>query len=229
MSVEALFARLAAFEAEGRFGGRAYPEGMEPFPRTLAGQGFFPGGDGLWREDDFAALRHPSPYAFPVGGIMFLGNDFGTLKGFQKLKLHENPPTWRWLRQRLQHAKVPGQLGFYTNAYLGLRTDRPALAQPMIDSDYASACAAYLAFQIRTQLPRLIVVLGSRPAGLLGHLVGLQTLPTGKAQQGCFEGRSLWVIQVSHPYSDVGKSPTERAVEGALIGTAWKCCSTDSL
>ena len=63
---------LAKLEAEARFQGRSYPEGIEPFPRTLVGQGFFPGGDGLWRNADPAALGRPSPHTFPENGIMFL-------------------------------------------------------------------------------------------------------------------------------------------------------------
>ncbi len=221
MSVDLLRSHLTALEAEGRFGGRAYPEGQEPFPRTLVGQGFFPGGDGLWRDPDPVALRQPSPYAFPVRGIMFLGHDFGTLKTFRTRKLHENPITWRCLRQRLGRAGIPGWLGFYTNAYLGLRSDRPALADPMDHPGYSAACAEYLAFQIRTQRPKLIVVLGPKPAGLLGPLIGLPQLQIRLAQPGRFGEKSLWVLRVDHPFSDLGKSPAQREAEGALLAKAW--------
>jgi hypothetical protein len=66
-------------EEEKRFNGKAYPEGMSVFPFRLAGQGFFPGGDGLWRDD--TQLAASSPGLVSVGGIMFLGNDFGTCRG----------------------------------------------------------------------------------------------------------------------------------------------------
>ena len=112
MSSDVLRKHLNAIEAEKRFNGKAYPEGLEPFPRTLVGQGFFPGGDGLWRDADQSSLREPSRYAFPYCGIMFLGNDFGTLESFQKLQLHENPPTWWRLRQRLELHKFPERLAF---------------------------------------------------------------------------------------------------------------------
>ncbi|MDR3525600.1 MAG: hypothetical protein P4L66_16030 [Acetobacteraceae bacterium] len=225
MSIGILLSRLTTLEAEGRFGGRAYPEGLEPFPRTLTGQGFFPGGDGLWRDDNQLALRQPSPFAFPSGEIMFLGNDFGSLAGFQRLRLHENPPTWRWLRQRLKHAEIPGHLGFYTNAYLGLRSDRSALAHPMNNPSYNSLCAEYLAFQIRTLLPRLIVVLGSRPAGLLGDLLRLPKLHVGQEEQVSFEEKPLCILPTSHPYSDLGKLPDQRLAEGALLQKAWGIAS----
>lgn len=89
MTVDLLRRDLARLEATARFQGRSCPEGIEPFPRTLIGQGFFPGGDGLWRDAGPEALKRPSPNPFPENGIMFLGNDFGTLAGFQRLSFHE--------------------------------------------------------------------------------------------------------------------------------------------
>jgi hypothetical protein len=62
--------------------GKPYPDGMAPFLGRLTGQGFFPGGDGLWRDDSRIKLSSTSP--FPIGGIMFRGNDFGTLQTFEK-------------------------------------------------------------------------------------------------------------------------------------------------
>jgi hypothetical protein len=75
---------------------------MSPFPFKLLGQGFFPGGDGLWRDD--SALDQQSSGVLPIGGIVFLGNDFGTLTTYQKLrsKGFENPPTWRRLKERIR-------------------------------------------------------------------------------------------------------------------------------
>jgi hypothetical protein len=71
--------KIDQLEQERRFEGN-YPKGMARFPGKLTGQGFFPGGDGLWRDD----VQGPSTSPFPVGGIMFLGNDFGTLESFKK-------------------------------------------------------------------------------------------------------------------------------------------------
>src|SRR6266576_2133772 len=96
--------RLLRLEREIRFNGKPYPDGLAPFPGMLAGQGFFPGGDGLWRDD---AHLHDGPLCdFAPGGIMFLGNDFGNLDSFKKLlrKGYENPTTWRNLKLRLSRA-----------------------------------------------------------------------------------------------------------------------------
>jgi hypothetical protein len=84
VSADRLWARLHEMETERRFSGEAYPAGMVSFPFKLRGQGFFPGGDGLWRDD--AALDQESPGILPVGGAVFIANDFGTLASYLKLE-----------------------------------------------------------------------------------------------------------------------------------------------
>lgn len=219
--------RLRAIEDLRFFDGRPYPNGIEPFPRVLVGQGFFPGGDGLWRDEDPSMLRQPSPYPFPRGGVMFLGNDFGSLSGFQRLKLHENPPTWRNLRRRLERAGISGQVGFYTNAYLGLRSDRDALADPIQHRRYDEVCADFLAFQIATQAPGLIVVLGDRPASLLRTVLNSALTLTGVCWTGVHEGRALRTLVMSHPYSDLGKSDQAKQAEAELLRKACEGLSLD--
>ena len=223
--IDVLFSCLKSMEDSNRFSGKPYPAGMEPFPRRLNGQGFFPGGDGLWRHDDHVSIRSPSPYAFPINGIMFLGNDFGSKVGFQKLKLHENPPTWRHLRVRLAHANIAGQLGFYTNAYLGLRSDRCALADPISSTEYDAYCKEFLGFQIQIQAPKLIVVLGDRPAGLLHQVVQFSFVSNGEAVKGQFQNLRPTVVTVSHPYSDLNKSDAAKVNEGKILGCAWALAS----
>ena len=219
--IELLRQRLKELEDERRFAGRPYPPGIEPFPRTLVGQGFFPGGDGLWREELPASrLREPSRCPFPTGGIMFLGNDFGSLDGFQRLGLYENPPTWPFLRRRLFLAEISGVLGFYTNAYLGLRTDRDALDNPIECARFEEICAEYLDFQILCQEPRLIVVLGPRPSKLLDRLIPLKPSSV-QLQFGDGGGREVAVLVVSHPYSDLGKSPEELAEDADRLRCGW--------
>ena len=169
--MNALRQELTKLEESVCYPGGAYPTGLIAFPFTLTGQGFFPGGDGLWRDDNPKAIRTVSPNTFPHNGIMFLGNDFGTLTSFEKLRDFENPPTWRYLKQRLHHASIPGAMGFYTNAYLGLRTDRDALARAIEHPTYRRFCADFLAIQIAYQAPRLIVTFGTRPAELLSTVL----------------------------------------------------------
>jgi hypothetical protein len=83
VSVANLWNRLKAMEEEKQLNGQAYPTGMSCFPFRLTGQGFFPDGDGLWRDD--AKVAHKSHGMTKANGIMFLGNDFGTCMTYEKL------------------------------------------------------------------------------------------------------------------------------------------------
>ena len=220
--IEVLFERLREMEASKRFNGSSYPSELVPFPRRLVGQGFFPGGNGLWRSDEPAKMRAPSTCQFPENGIMFLGNDFGSVFGFSRLKLHENPPTWRHLRVRLRHANIDGEIGFYTNAFLGLRNDRNALAHPINDKQYDQFCGEFLEFQILTQRPKLIVILGERPNTLFRQVVSCNFASVGTVAKASLGSLLTNVITVSHPYSDLNKSDNEKLSEGLILSRAWQ-------
>jgi len=116
VDVSELWTRLGEMEREARFNGRSYPEGMCKFPFSLSGQGFFPGGDGLWRQDNDLAATTDGKVA--NGGILFLGNDFGTLKTYLRLKAKgfEKVPTWERIKTRVRAADIPDTKLFFTNA-----------------------------------------------------------------------------------------------------------------
>ena len=151
-TAETLWVRLSEMENELRFSGRPYPEGTCKFPFKLTGQGFFPGGDGLWRDDSERAQE--STGVLPIGGIMFLGNDFGTLKSYLKLKGYENPSTWRHLKKRIRRAEVPAKQAFFTNAIVGLRSAEGAKAlgkrARQEDPAFRAFCREFLGYQIKT-------------------------------------------------------------------------------
>lgn len=174
--IELLWQRLHLLESELRFDGRAYPEGLTAFPGKLRGQGFFPGGDGLWRSQPADAAGR-----FPIGGIMVLGNDFGCFNhpdprspGFLQClaKGYENPPTWR-IKETLHKAGLPADRCFFTNAYLGLRTsikttgNSPGLKNP----EFRAMCREFFAYQLEVQRPRLIVCLGHEPRKFIAPLL----------------------------------------------------------
>jgi hypothetical protein len=52
--IESLWNRIAQLEAELRFAGKPYPDGLAPFPGRLTGQGFFP----RWRWPLAGRLPH---------------------------------------------------------------------------------------------------------------------------------------------------------------------------
>src|ERR1700730_15900101 len=155
--VSQLWQRLEAMENELRFGGMAYPEGMCAFPFRLKGQGFFPGGDGLWRNE--GELSSEGDGALRQGGVVFLGNDFGTLKSYEKLEKRsfENVPTWRHIKLRAASAGISPDFAFFTNAIMGLRVDGTALTQRSWQTmrGFSQFCAEFLDFQLVTLRPRL--------------------------------------------------------------------------
>lgn len=93
VNVQVLWDKLSEMEDRLSSGGKAYPDGMCAFPFRLRGQGIFPGGDGLWRCE--GAESEQTSGALPQDGVMFLGNDFGTLESFQRLRTRgfENRPS----------------------------------------------------------------------------------------------------------------------------------------
>ncbi|HWR35374.1 MAG TPA: hypothetical protein VN622_05835 [Clostridia bacterium] len=237
--VNLLWERIRQMEGECPFNGKPYPEGMAPFPGKLTGQGFFPGGDGLWRDD--TELTAPSKSPMPIGGIMFLGNDFGTLQSYETTltRGYENPPTWRNLKQRLAKTDIPGNVGFYTNAILGLRTTNKALDSMNWNGHraFAAFCREFLEFRIETMKPRLIVVLGPKPKDAVCADLPQPIIPSlakwtardlnamsedEAVQQGNWRGLRLTFMLTSHPYSDLGKTEAGKAEDARRLAKAWR-------
>jgi len=176
-ALERLRKKIEILELESRFDGEAYPPGLTRFPGILKGQGFFPGGDGLWRDDPASANAPP----FPVGGIMILGNDFGCednpdpkSPGFKQCLARgfEEPRTWS-IKDTLIKAGRLSEQCFFTNAYLGLRTESPSTGRsPGAKVEvFKAMCRRFLHDQIQEQKPRLIVCLGHEPRLLLASMM----------------------------------------------------------
>ena len=224
-TVESLWTRLAAMEAERRFNGHAYPEGMKSFPFRLRGQGFFPGGDGLWRDD--ADLCASSSGLLPVGGIMFVGNDFGTLAQFQKLKTRsfENPPTWRHLKERIARAEVSKNCVFCTNAVMGLRSHGKALDKRRWEAmpGFGQFCREFFAYQVETMKPRLIVVLGARTETTIMQVEGVES--TLDLPEVLIGNHQCDIYFTTHPYGDFNFSEAHKLQEAGALREAWRLAS----
>jgi hypothetical protein len=207
--VKELWDRLEAIEREMRFGGKSYPKGMCKFPFRLFGQGFFPGGDGLWRED--SALGATRDGSLPIHGVVFLGNDFGTLVSYNRLRSvgFENVPTWRHIKARVRHAEIPCEKTFFTNAILGLREEGSALGKNSWQSipEFARFCGEFLRFQLETLAPRLVVVLGPHARR------SFDTLTTKTPAK---------VLYTTHPYADFGLSKDRLNEEIQALAKAWR-------
>jgi hypothetical protein len=226
MTVDVLRSRLAKMEDERRFDGDAYPLGMCRFPFQLVGQGFFPGGDGLWRDD--GELACSSTGVLPVGGSVFLGNDFGTIATYRALqaKGYENPPTWRNLKQRIRRAGLPEREVFMTNATVGLRSGvlDKALEERTWEKNHAfvAFCREFLTFQVKTTQPRLIVVLGPGARSTLMPLLGSLTGDGVEPSRAIIEGHATIIHFTSHPYGDFNFTEERKAADAARLRIAWQ-------
>lgn len=226
--ISRLWSRLRDMENEKRFDGQAYPVGMCPSPFRLVGQGFFPGGDGLWRnETDLGASSQGS---LALAGITFLANDFGTLGSYMKLrsKGYENPLTWKHVKQRVLRADLPQSNTFFTNAVMGLRTDGPALGK----RDWANKplfgrfCEEFLEFQIQTLKPRLVVVLGPVARSTLEYLTGAKTSTTEMYPVMKIAGHTATFHYDTHPYGDFNFNEQRKANDAIRLRNAWIAAQT---
>ena len=98
-----------------------YPEGTVPVWARIRGTAFFPGGSGLWRPTDSDRLP-----TMPDGQVMVIGQDYYTRAGYLEF-LHAgqelNTQTWRELRKLFVAARLAEDRCFFTNAWMGLRSE----------------------------------------------------------------------------------------------------------
>lgn len=189
-----LWDRIRSLEESRHFDGEMYPNQLVSFPGRLKGQGFFPGGDGLWRDNPVDTHRPP----FPVGGIMIVGNDFGCLDnadprspGFLQCLTRgfEDPPTWK-IKDTLVKAKLPTKQCFFTNSYLGLRTGTKTTgASPGASNQgFKAICREFFRYQLSVQKPLMIVCLGHEPRRFVAPVL--------------FDRHHIWGANLSFPALD---------------------------
>ena len=190
-----------------------------PVPTRIVGTAFFPGGSGLWRP---APARHLP--ALPVGGVLIIGHDFGTVGQYvAALRAGHEPvernATWRGLTARLDRAGISLTSCFFTNAYLGLRvSESPTGAFPgRADEDYWAACSAVLERTIALQQPRLIVTLGRFVPALLAQLA-TASLTGWRGHQSFAAIDKASPIQRDVRFGDV--TPTVVALTHPSLGSA---------
>lgn len=223
VNVQVLWDKLSEMEDRLSFASKAYPDGMCAFPFRLRGQGFFPGGDGLWRCE--GAEPEPTSGALPQDGVMFLGNDFGTLQSFQRLRNRgfENPPTWRHLKARVRLANIPPDRVFCSNVIVGLRNGagHSALTKKKWRTlaGFTTFCTEFLKFQITTVRPQLVVTLGPEAAGALAELNG--TAQPRIAGEMTIGGVNTYALSMPHPYGDFNLDDVRLKHNADVLSQAW--------
>ena len=141
---------------------KSLPNGVAPLTQQLQGTSFFPAGIGLYCED-----CNDRPPKFPIGGIMVLAHDWGTLGDFDRYSSKDSEslgnPTWRNMLAFLQRAGIDPRSCFFTNFFQGIRTGSSSVGvfPGAKDASYVRSCQSFLVKQINRQMPRLILVLGA--------------------------------------------------------------------
>lgn len=149
----------------------AFPNGVTSIPKQLQGSSFFTAGVGLLV--DKCSTQLPK---FPVGGIMILAHDWGTVRDFELYEKEDEErltnPTWRNMLPFFERVGIRTRDCFFTNFFVGLRTDKSSVGvfPGAKDPVYVMTCQRLLAKQIDRQRPRLVLVLGAYVPKLIASM-----------------------------------------------------------
>jgi uracil-DNA glycosylase len=147
-----------------------YAPGVVPVPKPIEGTAFFPGGLGLWLEEDGPLLPFPKDF-------MVVGQDFNTFATYERARITgsevESSSTWRNIRQIFPMMDIALTDCFFTNVYMGLRAVGPETGRfpGAKDPGYADRCATFFRRQIEVARPRIIIALGLEPLRFLSNRV----------------------------------------------------------
>lgn len=172
--------------------------------RTMEGTAFFPGGDGLWKSDD-----NIDP-VLPIGGVLFLGSDWGDAVSYEKLREgNAVGSTWKGLLKIVTLAKIPLDQIFCTNAWPCLRAGGRAVggtAPGSKDPEFTERCKVFFLNTIELMRPKLVVPLGVLPTSFMASLTPAERSPWGKASSwGEIDPTPVWrrrdfnVVPIVHP------------------------------
>lgn len=136
-----------------------YPEIVKPVDKMIDITAFFPGGKGLWLEEETDIL--------PT--ILVLGKDFSNVEEYKSMLRSESNDlkctTWRNLRKLFKEANIDLKNCFYSNVFMGLRVANKSTGDfPWFkDKSFVRRNLEFLLYQIEIIKPKVIITLG-RPA-----------------------------------------------------------------
>ena len=194
--------------------------GMATIPE-MKGPGFFPGCIGTINHD--VNIKDVD--------VMVLGQDFDSLENYKKIDAKkgeiENNTTWRNLKTLLDDLKIDQANCFFTNVYMGLRSENKkntgaSPASKKAASEFAKQCHIFFKKQLHAVKPKLVLVLGKETAKFLTKAFpneftkweNIQTLKQFYANRDAvfndieFEGEKIRFVFVLHS----SMSNTNRAI-----------------
>lgn len=104
--------------------------------------------------------------AFPVGGVMILGHNFDSARGYGESRKNGteniNGPTWRGTLSLLKGAHIEPQHCFFTNFYMGLIAGNMSRGKfpGGTDPNFVRRCQELFLIQVRLMRPAMIITLG---------------------------------------------------------------------
>ena len=135
-----------------------YPDGVLPIPEIIPGTAFFPGGDGLWKQDRVGSIKE--------NGVMILGHNFDSEKGYERSRRNRteniNGPTWSRTLHLLKAVHIDPQHCFFTNLYMGLIVGNRSRGRfpGEVDRDFVRRCQELFLSQVALLKPAMIITLG---------------------------------------------------------------------
>lgn len=143
-----------------------YPDNIAPVIEKVKRTAFFPGGLGVWNNSQHNKIPN----------ILVLGQDFSTLKEYEKI-IRENSddfssPTWKNLINLFNQVEINLEDCFFSNVFMGLRKTESMTGKfpGYKDKDFVARNLKFLAFQIETIKPKVIIILGKYAADMLFNL-----------------------------------------------------------
>lgn len=156
-----------------------YPSGVLAVPEPVARTAFFPGGLGLWLEEDDALQSFPKDF-------IVAGQDFNTFEAYERARRSgsevSNSSTWRNIRKVFPQLHVSLRDCFFTNVYMGLRAVGPETGRfaGARDRGFLERCARFFFNrQLDVAQPKIILTLGVEPLRVLAHAVFGFPMPRG--------------------------------------------------
>ncbi len=197
---EILFKKISEFI-------KSDPENVKRVEKMVETTAFFPGGKGLWLEEDQENI-------FP--DILVLGQDFSHVEYYNEVasgkKKDFKETTFRNMIKLFKEAEIDLNRCFFSNVFTGLRVSDSMTGDfPGIKcKTYVEESIKFLLFQIETIKPKVIITLGKNPADILSKLDSkeleifkngevLKTKDEGLKLNVNINGHKCNVVALEHP------------------------------
>jgi len=126
------------------------------------------------------------PPDMPIGKVMVVGQDFHSRRNYKeslRLGCSIRNATWRNLLPLLEAAGICPNDCFFTNAYMGVRSDERSTGRfpGSRDDAFTKRCGRFFLVQLKVLRPRLLIALGKHVPQFLASVTP-ELVPWGKCK-----------------------------------------------